>query len=328
VPTARRWLCRMALAGAALLMATGAMAQRTVTIIVPAPPSGPIDRVARLVAQYLQPRLGATVVIDNRVGAAGKIGVQAALRAPRDGLTLIAVSPSITSVNPVIDKAPGYDPLKDFEPLVIVAANSGVLAVRADLPVADLPALVAYAKANPDQLTYGSFGVGTSLHLQSEELLATLGITARHIPYKGEAQAMNALVAGEVDLMVYVTTPVVPFVKNGRVRALAATGSARWDALPTVPSYAEIGIAALREYQYRSWVGLVLPAGVPASARASLVDALNQVLAEPALREALVAQGFEPLPAGPGAAEAMRHTIAGELERNRRVVATGRVRLD
>lgn len=150
-----------------------------------------------------------------------------ALRAPRDGRTLIAVSPSITSVNPVVDPDAGYDPLKDFDLLRIVAFNSGVLAVRAGLTVHSMAELVEYAKAHPDQLTYGSFGTGTSLHLQSEELLRTLGIQARHVPYKGEAQVMTALVAGEIDLMAYATEPIVPFVKNGQVRAAAATASQR-----------------------------------------------------------------------------------------------------
>ncbi len=208
------------------------VAQGATTLVVPTPPGGPIDRVARIVAQGLSSVLGEPVVVENKGGAAGKIGVQAALRAARDGHTLIAVSPSIASVNPVVDKAAGYDPLKDFDPLGIVAFNDGVLAVRADLPVTDMPGLVAYAKAHPGALTYGSFGVGTSLHLQTEELLYTLGITARHVPCKGEAQAMNALIAGEVDMMAYVASPIVPFVANGRARALAATASTRWLRCP------------------------------------------------------------------------------------------------
>ena len=321
----RRWLVSLALAAAALMAVTDAQAQRTVTIIVPTPAGGPIDRAARLVAQHLQAKLGQPVIVDNRVGAAGKIGVQAALRAARDGGTLLAVSPSITSVNPVIDKAAGYDPLKDFDPLAIVATNSGVLAVRAELPVADLAALVAYGRANPGKLSYASFGVGTSLHLQSEEFFGAIGVSALHVPYKGESQAVTALAAGEVDVMVYVTSPIVAFVRSGRVRALAATAARRWDMLPAVPTYAESGVPALRDYTYHSWTGLVLPAGVPPGPRGILVEALRQVLSDPALRDALVAQGFEP--AVPDA-ETMRSTIAAELKRNQQVLATGRVRLD
>ncbi|MPS26938.1 MAG: tripartite tricarboxylate transporter substrate binding protein [Alcaligenaceae bacterium] len=316
-----------ALALALALMAGGlpVHAQRAVTIVVPTPPGGPIDRVARVVAQYLQPRLDAPVVVENRQGAAGKIGAQAALRAPRDGQTLLAVSPSILTVNPVVDRAVGYDPLKDFTPLAIVAANSGVLAVRAGLPVADLAGLVDFAKAHPDGLTYASFGVGTSLHLQSEELLQTLGITARHVPYKGEAQAMNALVAGEVDMMVYVTAPIVPYVQSGRVRALAATGARRWELLPGVPTYAESGLPALRGYTYRSWVGLAMPAGAPAAQQDAVGRALRDAMAEPGLRLALEGQGFEPQAYDPAA---MREAISSELDRNRRVAASGRVHLD
>ncbi|SDW46381.1 Tripartite-type tricarboxylate transporter, receptor component TctC [Variovorax sp. YR634] len=301
------------------------VAQGATTLVVPTPPGGPIDRVARIVAQGLSSVLGEPVVVENKGGAAGKIGVQAALRAARDGHTLIAVSPSIASVNPVVDKAAGYDPLKDFDPLGIVAFNDGVLAVRADLPAADMPGLVAYAKAHPGALTYGSFGVGTSLHLQTEELLHTLGITARHVPYKGEAQAMNALIAGEVDMMAYVTSPIVPFVANGRARALAATASTRWAALPAVPSFAETGIDALRNYTYRSWVGIVLPAGVPAAARQRATAALREVLARPETLKALEAQGFAPVTPD---AETMRRTVAAELERNRRLIAAGGISLE
>lgn len=323
-PTARRRTALLLAAGL-LFGAACAAAPQVSTIIVPAPPGGPIDRVARLLAPELAAALGHPVLVDNRLGAAGKIGVQAALRAPRDGRTLIAVSPSIASVNPVLDKAPGYDPLNDFDALGIVAANAGVVAVRADLPVADMAELVRYAKAHPGELTYGSFGIGTSLHLQSEELLRTLGIDARHIPYKGEAQAMNALAGGEVDLMLYATAPIVPLVQSGRVRALAATSSQRWAMLPEVPSYAETGVPALRSYQYHSWVGLVLPAGTPAAARREVLQAWQRALASPKLRQSLVAQGFEPASGDPAE---MQRTIAAEIARHRALLASGRIKLD
>lgn len=322
-PVTRRAL--LALAPGLLATGRAFAQQRPYTLIVPTPAGGPIDRVARLVALELSPALSQPVVVDNRVGAAGKIGVQAALRAPRDGHALIAVSPSITSVNPAIDKAAGYDPLTDFDALGIAATNAGVFAVRADLPVANMAELVRHAKAHPGQLTYGSFGVGTSLHLQSEELLQALGIEARHIPYKGEAQAMNALVAGEVDMMAYVTAPVVPFVQNGRLRALAATSSERWALLPQVPSYAETGLPALGTYRYRSWVGFVLPSGTPAAERQRVLNAWRTAMASPALRRALEAQGFE---AATGDGAEMQRTVAAELERNRRLIASGRVKLD
>ncbi|SFP58486.1 tripartite tricarboxylate transporter substrate binding protein [Variovorax sp. 770b2] len=311
---------------AGLLLGTAcAAAPQAYTIVVPAPPGGPIDRVARLLAPDLAAALGHPVVVDNRLGAAGKIGVQAALRAPRDGHTLIAVSPSIASVNPVVDKAPGYDPLADFDALGIAATNAGVVAVRAGLPVADMAELVHYAKAHPGELTYGSFGIGTSLHLQSEELLHTLGIDARHIPYKGEAQVMAALAGGEVDLMLYATAPIVPLVQSGRVRALAATSSQRWAMLPQVPSYAETGLPALRTYQYRSWVGFVLPTGTPAADRQAVLQAWQRTLASPKLRESLTAQGFEPASGDPAD---MQRTVAGEIGRLRALLASGRITLD
>ncbi len=306
-------------------MAAGPYPERPVTIVVPTPPGGPVDRVARAFGQHLQAELGQPVVVDNRVGASGKIGVQSALRAPRDGYTLIAVSPSIASVNPVVDKTVGYHPLKDFDALGIMARNSGVVAARSGLPVTSMRDLVAYAKARPDQLTYGSFGIGTSLHLHSEELAQALGITLRHIPYKGEAQALNALVAGEVDLMLYVTGPVVQFAEGGRVRALAATSERRWANLPNVPSFAESGVPELQGYVYQSWVGFVLPSGAPPDAAERLGQALRAATARPELRRMLEVQGFEVVD---GKAADMKQVIAAELARNRSLLATGRVRLE
>lgn len=323
LPVQRRdaWL----LAAGLLLGAACAAAQQVFTVIVPAPPGGPIDRVARLVAPELSATLGHPVVVDNRLGASGKIGVQLALRAPRDGRTLIALSPSVASVNPVVDKASGYDPMNDFDFLGIAATNAGVVAVRAGLPVTNMAALVQYAKEHPGALTYGSFGTGTSLHLQSEELLHTLGIEARHIPYKGETQVMGALAGGEVDLMLYATAPIVPLVQSGRVLALATTSSQRWAMLPQVPSYAETGLPALRTYQYRSWVGFALPAGTPSTRKQEVLQAWRRAMASPKLRQALTTQGFEPASGDP---TDMQQTIATEIARNRSLLASGRIHLD
>lgn len=313
------------LSAAPLTVAAGNYPDRPITIVVPTPPGGPIDRVARAVAQQLQSDLGQAVVVENRAGASGKIGVQSALRAPRDGYTLIAVSPSLTSVNPAVDKAVGYDPLKDFESLGIVAWNSGVVAARATLPVTSMRELIAYAKARPDELTYGSFGIGTSLHLHSEELARAMGVRLRHVPYKGESPALNALVAGEVDLMLYVTGSVVPFAESGRVRALAATSARRWASLPNVPSFAESGVPELQTFSYQSWVGFVLPIGVPPDVVERLGHALRAATAKPELRRTLEIQGFE---VADGKPADMKQAIATELARNRGLLATGRVRLD
>ncbi|MES2943933.1 MAG: tripartite tricarboxylate transporter substrate binding protein [Pseudomonadota bacterium] len=308
-----------------LSLAAGPYPERAITIVVPTPPGGPIDRVTRVFAQQLQSELGQAVVVDNRVGASGRLGVQSALRAPRDGYTLLAVSPSITSVNPAVDKKVGYDPLKDFEALGIVVKNSGVVAARSSLPVTNMRELVAYAKARPDQLTYASFGVGTSLHLHSEELAQALGITLRHVPYKGEPQALNALVGSEVDLMLYVTGSVVQFAESGRVRALAATSPQRWASLPNVPSFSESGVPELKTYTYQSWVGFVLPSGVPGEVVERLSQALRTATAKPELRRALETQGFEVVE---GKAADMKQTISSELTRNRALLATGRVHLE
>jgi len=324
---ALRGALRVAAVGLALSGATAqaAFPDRAVTIIVPTPAGGPVDRVSRAYATELQQVLGQPTVIDNKIGAAGKIGVQAGLRAPRDGYTLIAVSPSIVTVNPVLDKDPGFDPLKDLVPIGIGARSAGVVAARAGLPVANMAELVAYARARPDQLTYASFGIGTSLHLHSEELSQALGIRLRHIPYKGESQAMNALIAGEVDLMLYVTSGVVQFVKNGRVKALAATAGQRWADLPDVPSFAESGVPELKNYSYHSWVGFVAPKGLPDDVLQKLRQGFAAAVARPEFRRSLEQQGFDPGDISPAS---MQQTIERELSRNRRLIESGRVRLE
>jgi tripartite-type tricarboxylate transporter receptor subunit TctC len=302
-----------------------AFPNKPITIIVPTPPGGPVDRVSRAYATELQQILGQATIVDNKMGAAGKIGVQAALRAPRDGYTLIAVSPSIVTVNPVLDKDAGFDPLKDLVPIGIGGHSAGVVAARAGLPVANMAELVDYARARPDQLTYASFGIGTSLHLHSEELAQTLGIRLRHIPYKGESQAMNALIAGEVDLMLYVTSGVVQFVKNGRVKALGATSGQRWTELPEVPSFAESGVPELKNYSYNSWVGFVAPKGLPDDALQKLRQSFAAAAARPEFRRSLEQQGFDPGELSPAD---MQQTMERELSRNRRLVESGRVRLE
>ena len=318
---------RELLLGAAALAVTGASRaadpypSRLVSIIVPTPAGGPIDRVARAFAQALQIELGQAVIVENKVGGSGKIGVQAALRAPRDGHTLVAVSPSITSVNPVVDKAIGYDTLKDLQPLGIAVRSHGIIAARAGAPFRTMQEMVAYARANPGRLTYSSFGNGTSLHLFSEELAQRLDIRLLHIPYRGESSALNALVAGEVDLMMYATASIVPFVATRRVLALATTG-ARWGALPEVPAAAETGVPEMRELSYQSWVGFALPAGAPAAAAERLAQALRAAIARPELRRTLETDGFELAAMD---TEEMRRTIAAELERNRRVVARAQI---
>ncbi len=297
---------------------------RLVRIVVPTPPGGPIDRVARAFAQAIQGDLGQAVVVENKVGGSGKVGMQAALRAPRDGYTLLALSPSIASVNPVLDKAVGYDPLKDLQPLGIAVRSQGVIAARSGAPFRTMAEMVTYARAHPGVLTYSSFGNGTSLHLFSEELSLRLGIQLRHIPYKGESSALNALVAGEVDLMMYATAPVVPFVASGRVVALATTGG-RWSALPEVPPAADAGVPGIRDLSYESWVGFALPGGAPRAAIERLVQVLRAATLRSDLRGVLETNGFALAAMDAGE---MRNTIAAELERNRRVVAEAHISLE
>ncbi len=306
------------------LCASEVFPSRVVHIIVPTPPGGPIDRVARAFANAIKGDLVQGVVVENRVGASGKVGIQAVLRSPRDGYTLVALSPSITSVNPVLDKTVGYDALRDLQPLGIAVRSHGVIAARADAPFRTMAEMVAFARSRPGQLTYSSFGSGTSLHLFSEELAQRLGIELRHIPYKGESSALTALVAGEVDLMMYATAPAVPFVASKRLLALSTTAG-RWSMLPNVPSAGETGVPQIRDLFYQSWVGFALPTGVSPAVSEKLLQALRTAAAQLELRRVLEANGFEIAAMDP---QDMRRTISGELERNRRIVAKARITLD
>lgn len=301
-----------------------ATANGRITLLVPAPPGGPLDRFARILAPLLQEELRQSVIVDNRAGASGKIGVHAALRSPRDGTTLLVVSPTVITVSPVVDKAIGFDPLKDLEHLGIGASNSGVFAVRGGFPATSMVTFLANVKSTRVQPTYASFGIGSSLHLHSEELLGTLGIEATHVPYKGEAQALTALAAGEVDMMAYVTSSVLPHIESGRIRALAATSTARWNLLPQVPSFAESGVPELKEYNYRSWVGVCLPTGADRTVKERLASSYRAVLSRESFAKALVLQGYD-LHMD---AESMRDVVAREISRNRRLVSSGRVKLD
>ena len=323
---------REALALPAALLSQGLVNAAALTqpmpyvLVVPTPAGGPVDRVARALAPELSLALeGAPVVVDNRPGAAGKIGVQAARRAARDGRTLLAVSPSIVSVNPVVDKEPGFDPLSDLDYLGIVAASSGVVAVRSGLPVKSIHDLLRHGQALAGNMTYGSFGGGTSLHLQSEELLERLKLRARHIPYQGDAQLLQALAGGEIDVVFYATQSVIALVQSGRVRAIATTGAQRWPLLPQVPGLNESGLPALRDYHYQSWVGLALPVGGDPARRSQLQQAFAAASASTALRQRLAEQGFEP---ATGDLLDMRETVSREIQRNRAVVSSGRVTLE
>jgi tripartite-type tricarboxylate transporter receptor subunit TctC len=298
---------------------------RPVTLIVPVAPGGPVDIAARVVAPELARLLGQPVTVDNRPGASQKIGIQALLRAPRDGYTIATLSPASTTINPVLDPAIGYDPLRDFTLLSQTVGYAMAVVVRLDLPVHSLKDLQRYAREHPGKLTFGSGGNGTALHLAAEELLAKLGVSAVHVPYKSDAPAFNDLLAGQIDMMLAAVAQARPNIDAGRVTGLATSGPARSPQLPQLPTYAESGLPELRDFSYRAWVGFTAAAGIPPAAAKALSVALVAAAHAPKVAASLQEQGYEVLGADP---EQFAKAVREEIARNRRVIERSGIRVD
>src|SRR6059036_1569505 len=246
---------------------------KPILLVLPTAPGGPVDIVARIVAPEASKLLGQPIVMENRPGASQKIGIHSMLRAARDGYTFAAISPASATINPLVDRNVGYDPLRDFTLLSQTVGHPAVVTVNPSVPVRTMQELVAYAKANPGKLTYGSGGNGTSLQFSTSELLMKLGITAVHVPYKSDAPAFNDLLGGQISLMVPSMAIVRSALEAGRLVPLAISGKSRSPRLPNVPTYAETGIPELKDYSYWIWIGIAAGAGIPEDAARRLEDA-------------------------------------------------------
>jgi tripartite-type tricarboxylate transporter receptor subunit TctC len=311
---------------AALVLAVGAgpagaqsYPSKPITILVGFAAGGPADSLSRITAQEVSKYLGQPVIVENRAGAAGVIAVQAMLRAPRDGYTLAYISPSIMSINPIIDKNVGYDPLKDIQPLTIGLRGLNVLVAHPSLSVKSVKDLIAYAKANPGKLNYGSIGKGSSYHFATEELLGALGITATHIPYKGEAQAITDLLNGGLHFML-TSNASKPHVTSGKLIAIASTGDRRSAQFPDLPTVQENGF----KYTWMPWIGFGLAAGVPADVVSKLHDAFAKALREERVTKQLAPWGET----GPSSPQELYAIVKAELDTNRRLIETGVVKVD
>src|SRR5467141_855568 len=228
---------------------------KPILLVLPTAPGGPVDIVARIVAPEASKLLGQPIVMENRPGASQKIGIHSTLRAPRDGYTLAMLSPASATINPLVDRNVGYDPLKDFTLLSQAVGHPWVVTVHPSVPVRTLQELVAYAKANPGKLTYGSGGNGSALQFSTSELLLKLGIAAAHVPYKSDAPAFNDLLGGQINLMIPALGVVKSALDAGRLVPLAISSTSRSPRLPDVPAYGETGIPGLKDYSYRIWIG-------------------------------------------------------------------------
>ncbi|MCU0898430.1 MAG: tripartite tricarboxylate transporter substrate binding protein [Burkholderiales bacterium] len=294
----RLWLC--ASAAATVLLCTGALAAdapaafpaKPIRLVVPFPPGGSTDIIARVIGQKLSESLGQQVILENKPGAGGNIGVEMVARAPADGYTLVMGHVGTFGSNPALYKRLPYDPVKDFAPVTLVAMVPNLLVVQPALPVRTTQELIALARAKPGQLTYGSGGNGSAAHLAAEYFKSRAGVDIQHIPYKGTVPALTDLLAGQISLQITGAPPLLPYIKSGKVRVLATASPQRLKILPDVPTIAESGVPG---YAATQWYGILAPAATPKP----IVERLNQEIVKainsPEVRARLEAEGAEPV---------------------------------
>lgn len=262
---------------------------KPIKLIVPFAAGGPIDVMGRPVAQWLSSTLGQQVVVDNRPGASGAIGTRAAAAAEPDGHTLLIGSVTTLATGPLLAKNVGYDPVKDFAPVAILASTPFALVVNPSVPSKTPQEFIAYARANPSRLNFGT-PIGTLAHLTGELFRIKTGIDFVVIPYKGAATAVSDILGGQVDMAFEPTSVLVTHIHDGKVRPLAITGAARSPQLPDVPTMIESGI---EDFTSHSWTGILVPAGTPAAIVSRLNAAINQGLRSPAMSASLQRLGAD-----------------------------------
>jgi tripartite-type tricarboxylate transporter receptor subunit TctC len=316
---------RRALLATAALLPAAARAQqpaRALHIIVPFPPGGGVDIVARLLAEPLRTALNQPIIVENRAGAAGQIGAMAVVRAPADGNTLLLCSAGEVAVAPHLQGARlGYDPSRDLAPVTLVTRIPNVLIINPRVPANTTAELIALAKAQPGRLTFSSSGTGNLQHLNGELFNRLAGIETIHVPYRGTAPALADVAGGQVTMTFGSLAAALPLIRGDAVRALAVTSRSRMAALPNVPALAE----TLPEYELVNWFGLFAPAGTPADRMATLNTAIAAALADPALTAKLLDQGAE---AAPMPAAAFARFVASESETFGRIIREGNIRAE
>ncbi len=284
---------------AALLLALSAHAQapiaayptKPVRVVVAFTAGGTTDTIARSVGQQLADKLKQSFVIDNKPGSGGNIGTEFVVRAPPDGYTLIVNTVGPMTVNPTLYKKLPYNPLTDLVPVVMIADVPNVLVVNPLVPAASLDDFTIYAKGNPGQLNYGSTGIGTSSHLSGFMLARRAGFDATHVPYKG-VDALNDLLSGRLQFMFANIPSVIQHIQAGRLRAIAVTSAMRSRSLPDIPTVAERGFPG---FQAGSWMGVYAPKDTPDAVIATLNQAVNEIIAAPAMQAQLIREGANPV---------------------------------
>jgi tripartite-type tricarboxylate transporter receptor subunit TctC len=315
----------LAACAAAILLPAGALAQawpaKPITMVVPFPPGGPTDLVARVLAQKLGEQLGQNVLVDNKGGANGNIGAVAVARAPADGYTLLYNTSSIT-LSPALYKSLQYDVEKDFAPVALTAVVPLALVVHPSIPANNVREFVAYAKANKGKLSYGSAGNGNVTHLGAFQFVQANGIDAVHVPFKGSAPADLALASGDIQFMTDTVNSVMGFLRDKRMKMLAVTTAKRMSLFPDVPTLAESGMPG---FEVGAWQGVMVPAATPKAVVERLNAEINKALQHPDVKAKLAAQGAEPL--GSSTAEYGAY-VKGEIARWDKVVKASGVTIE
>ncbi|AUL48266.1 ABC transporter substrate-binding protein [Bordetella trematum] len=278
----------------ATLMLAAAPAQSAypdhpIRLLVGYAPGGPVDTTARVFAKYLGDELGQTIVVENRAGASGMIAADAIAKAAPDGYMLgFAASPTLT-MSPQVQRSKLFDPRRDFTPVGLIVDYTNVLLAGPQIAARDVSELIAYARANPEKVAFGSAGVGASNHLSAELMKKLTDAPMLHVPYRGNAPAMMDVVSGKITFMFDITSTAIPFINSGKARALAVTSRTRNPELPDVPTMAEAG---LKDYEVMGWYALIAPPGLPGAQRTRLADALLAVSRDAGFRKAMIEGGY------------------------------------
>jgi len=314
VPVSRRSFLRAAIAAPATLLPRGARAaypEHPIRLVVPFAAGGAVDSVARVLGKALAANLGGSMVIDNRGGAGGVIGMEAVAHAPADGYTLL-LSHSGFAAMPGLYRDLPFDPVRDFAGIVTAASGAYVLAVNSAEPFTSVADLIVYAKANPGQLTYGSAGAGSIIHLAGEFFKRTAAVELVHVPYKGAAPAITDLVGGQIRMMFAPAVNALPLAASGKLRALAVTSAKRSRLAPDLPTVAESGLPG---FEVTGWYGLAAPAATAAATVTRLNAEANRALASADTIEQLRQQGLEPVGDTPQQASAWIKTEVAQWTR-------------
>ncbi|MCE2946913.1 MAG: Bug family tripartite tricarboxylate transporter substrate binding protein [bacterium] len=315
-------MCEAVAAQATGALATAQWPARAIRFVVPFPPGGPLDISARLIGGRLSEALGQPVLVDNRPGAGGSVGARLVAGAAGDGHTLLMGALSTHAVNPWLYRDVGYDPVRDFTPVTLVANVPNVLVVHPSLQADSVKALVALARSSPGKLAFGSGGSGSGGHLAGELLKSAAKLDLVHVPYKGAAPAMADLVGGQIPMMFDNLASALPQVRAGKVRALAVTTATRSAFLPELPTMQEAGVAG---FDISTWFGVLAPAALPGPVLDRLHGEIARILQLPEVRERLATFGSEPVGSTPAQFAAF---IRAEQKKYARIVRESGAKAD